>query len=77
MTTVRDEVRVIVTKPVDGTKRRKRNSPRRIVRAMPVTVITVNKAVMAKAKQIIKPGQKLTIVSETEVLIINTDRSAD
>ena len=67
--TVRDRATVRVGKPVDGTRHRKASARR--ARASAVQVLTVDPRVMQAARAAIRPGQRLVIVSETEVHLVN------
>ena len=67
--TVRDRATVTVCKPVDGTRHRKASTRR--ARPSEVTVLKVDPRVMEAARAAIRPGQRLVIVSETEVHLVN------
>lgn len=79
MTEVRDTATVRVSSPVDGTPRRrgKDKAPRTTT-----TVLRVDPEVMAVARRIMRPGERLVIVNETTVRLVpkkheNTYRGAN
>jgi hypothetical protein len=69
--TVRDTATVTVKDAVDGTVRRKKRGPNKPKKAIDTHAITVRADVLAKAKAIKLPSQRLRIVSETEVWVVN------
>jgi hypothetical protein len=71
--TVRDTATVTVTTPVDGsTRRRARKAPtKRPKQVVAEAHLRVDKRVMDAAKAAMKPGQRIVLVSTTEVLVVN------
>lgn len=67
---VRDSATVHVSEPVDGTKRRRAYAARQ-VRATTTHELRVDERVMAAARAVLRPGQRLVIVSATEVRLVN------
>lgn len=62
---------MLVTEPIDGTRRRKRREPEKQRRPRLEHRVVVHPAVMAAAKAALRPGQRLEIVSATEVRLVN------
>lgn len=58
---------VTVSEPVDGTKHRRR--PDQYSRNGPTTTVKVHPEVMKTARGLQQPGQRIYIVSETEVVV--------
>lgn len=68
---VRDTASVTVSTPVSG-KRRRRSYPTRVTAQATTThYVKVDPQVMAAAKEAIRPGQKIVIVSSTTVRLVN------
>lgn len=69
MPPVRKQARVSVSEPVDGTVHRR---PRGKGRATPLDYsLQVMPAVMAAARPLLRPGQRLVIVDATTVRLVN------
>lgn len=69
--TVRDTASVTVSKPVDGTRHYRARATDRRPRTAPVQRQRVDPAVMAQARRIMRPGQRLVIVSPSCVRLVN------
>jgi hypothetical protein len=74
MPTIRDTATVRPTEPIDG--QAVRRSPSRASstnrrRATTVRELVVDPAVMAAAEAVRRPGQRLVIISATEVRLVN------
>jgi hypothetical protein len=67
--TVRDRATVTVTNPVDGTKRRRSRQPKRTL-ARTEKHIVPDKRVMEAIAQIKRPGERVKVVSATEVWLV-------
>lgn len=73
---VRDTASVTVSTPVDGTRyrRRRRVQTRKDRPTMSMgTTLTVHPEVMAKVHEVRRPGEKVVIVSATEVRLVPAD----
>jgi transcription termination factor Rho len=70
--TVRDSCTVTVSTPVDGTRRRRAYAAHATRAAVAGYHVQVNPLVMEAAKRLLQPGQRLVIVSESEVRLINS-----
>lgn len=70
MPTIRDTAAVHLSEPIDG-KRRRRASAAHQRRAITTHQLEVDPQVMAAALAIKRPGQRLVIVSATEVRLVN------
>lgn len=68
--TVRETASVIVKEPVDGTRKRKARGPG-ARRAITTHHIVPRADVLAEAKRICLPTQRLITESETSVLVVN------
>lgn len=68
---VRDVATVVVKEAVDGTGRRRRARSTYTQLASKPATITVDKRVMDVVNSIRRPCQRVVIVSETEVLLVN------
>jgi hypothetical protein len=69
--TIRDTATVTVKAPVDGTVKRRTRGPNKPKTAVDTHQIRVRPDVWAKAKAICLPSQRLKIVSDTEVWVVN------
>ena len=66
---VRDVTSVAVSKPVSGKHRRKPRTEYR-GRSSSVATVQVDKHVLARAREVCRPGERLRIVSETCVVTV-------
>jgi len=73
MSAVRDLASVTVSEPVDGARHYRARAAER-PRSSPVTVERVDPAVLAQARRIMRPGQRIVIVSPTCVRVVNDSR---
>lgn len=71
MPDVREVARLRISEAVDGTKKPKARAAETRPRAQVTHEVTVDPRVMAAAHEAIRPGQRLVIVSETEVRLVN------
>jgi hypothetical protein len=67
---VREIATVTPESPVSGANTRKRSGGNRRM-ATPVETVTVHPDVMAAARRVMRPGQRLVIVSATRVRLVN------
>jgi hypothetical protein len=67
MPKVRDQATLRLSEPVSGKRRYKRNLPTNQSRASVVEVELVDPALMAAAQAALRPGERLVVVSATEV----------
>jgi len=68
---VKDVATVTVKDTVDGTKKRKKRGPNKPKAAITHTDIKVDPRVWATAKSICMGSQRIVIVSETHVMVVN------
>lgn len=66
---VRETVSVIVSEPVSGKRRRRARTERR-GRSSKVETVTVDKRVLARAHEVLRPGERLRIVDETTIVTV-------
>ena len=66
---MRDSASVTITEPVDGRVHHRSGPRRKLVTSSYSS--EVHQLVMTKAKALLRPGQRLKVVSATEVLIVN------
>lgn len=71
MGTVRNTATVTVSEPVDGRRRSRRPVTENRRLASTTGYLRVDPAVMAQARRLLRPGQRLEIVSEREVRLVN------
>ena len=71
MPSIRDTATVRPSEPVEGKQRRRRPSAASQPRAVTTHQLEVDPQVMAAALAIKRPGQRLVIVSATEVRLVN------
>jgi hypothetical protein len=64
--TVRETATVLVSEPVDGTRRRRASHTRRRL-AVTTETWTVDPRIMAAAKAALRPGERLVLVAPGEV----------
>jgi hypothetical protein len=69
--TIYETATVTVKAPVDGTVKRRTRGPNKPKTAVDTHQIRVRPDVWAKAKAICLPSQRLKIVSDTEVWVVN------
>lgn len=68
--TIRDRATVIVAETVDGTKKRRRRNLPAVPKAGRLKSLTVDESVMEAAKAALREGERLIIVSSTEVRLV-------
>ena len=67
---VRDTATVIVTETVDGTRRVRRKGARGSGVSGPVSTSSVAPALMTAARELMRPGERLVVISSTEVHLV-------
>jgi hypothetical protein len=70
MSVVRDVASVTVSEPVDGTRHRRARAAEQARRA-PVTVARVHPLVMAAARRVQRPGERVVVVDERTVRLVS------
>jgi hypothetical protein len=71
VSSVRDTARIIVDKPVPNRIPARGRDPEHRPRATRARIEAVHPAVMAAAEQVLRPGQRIRIVSPFEVVVEN------